>query len=301
MIIKLTINNGYIIDSEGNTTLNYTYDDWDVCALPRERMIIITCNGVSNGAYYSCSGDIDGNTGIVTISHKNPREDIHKNISKIPIGNIDGQLLLYDYTDARMRNIVFKNNEEVKHLKNKCFFTEIHKDPNDIYTIPIDSTLITDGEYVVNNDNTITVSNANWVYTCISDSVYNTGHIFTLDSNPNNIDITKGESIYTNSNKIIHIWFNDNYPRNCMHVYNDVVNSINNSIPVIHTTNTHFLRGRYMTLGYKIIIHPFIGKDFELNLGLRTETGKLLKYSSNLEYLILNGELNTCSRKVASY
>lgn len=87
--------------------------------------------------------------------------------------------------------------------------------------------------------------------------------------------------------KTIHIWFNNNYPEETKHVYYDVAKAINNGKDEIHTTCCNFASFSYKD--YMIIIHPYVGEEFEVNVGYNKQADRELRVCHNIFKMLLAG------------
>ena len=90
--------------------------------------------------------------------------------------------------------------------------------------------------------------------------------------------------------KTIHIWFNSNYPKETKHIYYDVAKAIDSKEDVIHTTCVNFAMLNYQD--YYLIIHPFVGEDFEIKVGSNKQTNREIKQGYNIAKMLISGEFD---------
>jgi hypothetical protein len=69
--------------------------------------------------------------------------------------------------------------------------------------------------------------------------------------------------------------------------------------PAINTQNLVFCDTKIITkYGYRLFIHPQVGKPFEITLGKCANTKREIKPETNILNLLLSGEFNTDDCKV---
>lgn len=81
--------------------------------------------------------------------------------------------------------------------------------------------------------------------------------------------------------------------------YSGVCIALMTKLPIIRTKNVIFADTKIITkYGYRLFIHPQVGKAFEITLGKCANTKREIKPETNLLHLLLSGEFNTENCKV---
>jgi len=65
--------------------------------------------------------------------------------------------------------------------------------------------------------------------------------------------------------KEIHIWMNNSYPDNTHHDHLDLLKAIRSGEMVINTTCSNILNGGWIDMGYRMFLHTYGKKVFEIN------------------------------------
>lgn len=99
--------------------------------------------------------------------------------------------------------------------------------------------------------------------------------------------------------KEFHVWFLGLYGLIYADSYDAVIQKLIYNQPIIDTKNLYFCNMRIITkYGYRMYIHPTVGKPFEIKLGKCANTKREIKPETNILHLLLAGEFNTDDCKV---
>lgn len=91
----------------------------------------------------------------------------------------------------------------------------------------------------------------------------------------------------------LHIWFNDNYPDNTRHTYREAIRSLIRGEDRVDTTQICLCTTEWLCKGYRILVHPYMGEQFEVRLEEETPKGTLINPWNDLTELLLNGEFDS--------
>lgn len=91
--------------------------------------------------------------------------------------------------------------------------------------------------------------------------------------------------------KEIHVWFNNDYPKDTVHTYYDSIEATNTQ-DIINTTQPSMANTKYLIQGYDIFIHPYIGKTFQLALDSNNNAGVKVQPFNDIEQMLLSHVFN---------
>ena len=91
----------------------------------------------------------------------------------------------------------------------------------------------------------------------------------------------------------LHIWFNDDYPEDTLHIYPDAARALIRGKAHVDTTQICLCTAEWLCKGYMIVVHPSIGEEFNIMLDTETPKGSLIKPWSDLPELLIRGEFDS--------